>query len=325
MKKKTLLFLTFMVIAVLALVVGGSFYLVSYALVNPTEKRNVKMQMNRVFGQYPNLKPWLDSLQQAHALRDTFVVTPHGTRLHALFVRDPRACGRTAVLVHGYQDMSVRMLPIASIYSRMGYNVLLPDLHGHGKSDGNDIQMGWKDRIDVMLWMKEAERMFHVDSCASRMVVHGVSMGAATTMCVSGEPQPNYVRCFVEDCGYTTVWDEFTHELKSQFHLPAFPLLYTSDILCQLKYGWGFAEASPLKQVAKSRLPMLFIHGDKDDFVPFAMLKLLYEAKTQPRDSAGKVEKEMWIASGTEHARAFHDYPAEYTQRVKRFVSRYMR
>ncbi len=325
MKRKTFWVVTVLVIAALLLVTGGSFYLVGYALVNPADKRNVDMQMNRVLTQQPDLKPWLDSLQQAHALRDTFIVTAKGTRLHAIFVRDPRACGRTAVLVHGYQDMSVRMLPIASIYSRMGYNVLLPDLHGHGKSDGDDIQMGWKDRIDVMRWMNEAERMFRVDSCASRMVVHGVSMGAATTMCVSGEPQPDYVRCFVEDCGYTSVWDEFVHELKSQFHLPAFPLLYTSDILCRLKYGWGFTEASPLKQVAKSKLPMLFIHGDKDDFVPFSMLQPLYEAKTQPRDSMGRVEKEIWVVPGTEHAKAYHDHPVEYTQRVKRFVSRYMR
>lgn len=214
MKQKTIYSLVGILLVIVAVVVGGSFYMVNYALVNPQKNREVKPQMDEAREQYPYLCSWLDSLQRCHALRDTFIVTPRGERQHAIFVRDPRAAGRTAVLVHGYHRMAVCMLPIGSVYSRMGYNILLPDLHGHGQSDGDDIQMGWKDRLDVMHWMKVAERMFRSPSGASRMVVHGVSMGAATTMCVSGERQPAYVRCFVEDCGYTSVWDEFRHQLK---------------------------------------------------------------------------------------------------------------
>ncbi len=325
MKQKTIYSLVGILLVIVAVVVGGSFYMVNYALVNPQKNREVKPQMDEAREQYPYLCSWLDSLQRCHALRDTFIVTPRGERQHAIFVRDPRAAGRTAVLVHGYHRMAVCMLPIGSVYSRMGYNILLPDLHGHGQSDGDDIQMGWKDRLDVMHWMKVAERMFRSPSGASRMVVHGVSMGAATTMCVSGERQPAYVRCFVEDCGYTSVWDEFRHQLKDQFGLPPFPLLYTADGLCQLKYGWNFKEASPLRQVAKSQQPMLFIHGDKDTYVPFSMLKPLYDAKTRPVDQQGKVEKELWITSGTEHAESFKDYPEEYTRRVRAFVGKYMR
>ena len=54
-------------------------------------------------------------------------------------------------------------------------------------------------------------------------------------MMVSGEKQKPFVKCFVEDCGYTSVWDEFSHELKSSFHLPAFPLMYTTSWLCEKK------------------------------------------------------------------------------------------
>lgn len=122
---------------------------------------------------------------------------------------------------------------------------------------------------------------------STQMVVHGISMGGATTMMVSGEKQQPYVKCFVEDCGYTSVWDEFSHELKSSFHLPAFPLMYTTSWLCEKKYGWNFKEASSLKQVEKCELPMLFIHGDKDTYVPTWMVYPLYEAKPEP--------KELWI------------------------------
>ena len=96
--------------------------------------------------------------------------------------------------------------------------------------------MGWLDRKDVTQWMEVANRIY---GDSTSMVVHGISMGAATTMMVSGEPQPDYVKCFVEDCGYTSVWDQFSKELKEQFDLPQFPLMYTADWLCQLEYGWG--------------------------------------------------------------------------------------
>ena len=137
-------------------------------------------------------------------------------------------------------------------------------------------------------------------------------MGAATTMGVAGERLPDYIRCFVEDCGYTSVWDEFACQLRGQFGLPPFPLMYTTSALCRLRYGWTFGEASPLEQVAKCRRPMLFIHGDKDTFVPTWMVYKLYEAKPQP--------KQLWIAPGSGHAQAYVDHPEEYTETVREFL-----
>lgn len=207
MKKKILL--TAAAVVVL-LVVAGSFYLVNYALVDAPRHRD--SNFNRAIANYPELRSWIDSLQAEGALRDTFVVMPTGERAHAIFARSSKAHGATAVLVHGYTDNATSMLMIARIYNHfLNYNILLPDLHAHGQSYGNDIQMGWKDRLDVMHWIGLAPGMFRTPADSMRLVVHGISMGAATTMCVSGEQTPNYVKCFVEDCGYTSVWDEFAH------------------------------------------------------------------------------------------------------------------
>ena len=173
--------------------------------------------------------------------------------------------------------------------------------------------MGWKDRWDVLQWMNIANEIF---GDSTQMVVHGISMGGATTMMVSGEEQKPFVKCFVEDCGYTSVWDEFSHELKASFHLPPFPLMYTTSWLCEKKYGWNFKEASSLKQVAKSQLPMLFIHGDKDTYVPTWMAYSLYEAKPGP--------KELWIVPGAAHAVSYKENKQEYTDRVRAFVGRYI-
>ncbi|MDO4179818.1 MAG: alpha/beta hydrolase, partial [Bacteroidales bacterium] len=251
---------------------------------------------------------------QNQALRDTFIQAPDGVKLHAYYVNAAHPTAKTAVIVHGYTDNSIRMMMIGYLYNHeLNYNILLPDLRYSGLSEGTAIQMGWLDRKDVMQWMEVIHTMY---GDSTRMVVHGISMGAATTMMVSGEPQSAYVKCFVEDCGYTSVWDQFSKELKEQFGLPRFPLMYTTDRLCRMEYRWGFKEASAMKQVARCRLPMLFIHGDKDDFVPTQMVYQLYEAKPEP--------KELWIVPETGHARSYLLYPEEYTHRVKTFVTPYM-
>ncbi len=292
------------VLLVFIAVMAGSMYMLDFSLkAVPQEERLYSIAH-------------ADSM--AEAFRDTFVVMPSGERHHAIFMRNDSARGRTAIVVHGYKDNCMKFSPIAMMYYRsMGYNILLPDLHGHGKSEGEDIRMGWHDRWDVLHWTKVAESIFRDSTETSRMVLHGVSMGAATVMCLSGESDlPEYIRCFVEDCGYSSVWEEFSMQLKEQFSLPPFPLMYTTDMLCRMRYGWGFREASPLDMVERCRRPMLFIHGDADTFVPFAMLQPLYDAKPEP--------KMKWIAEGSEHACAYKDHPEEYAAEVKTFLERYM-
>lgn len=251
-------------IVVLALA-GGSFYMLGYSLDPDPNRADTDSAYAQLYSRMPDMRPWADSLRRCGLLRDTFVAMPGGERHHALWLRADSACGRTAVIVHGYKDCAVKFLYLGRMYHRdLGYNILLPDLHAHGLSDGGSIGMGWNDRLDVMRWAEVAERMFRVAGHESRVVVHGVSMGAATVMCMSGEPLPAYIKCFVEDCGYTSVWDEFACQLREQFGLPPFPLMYTTSALCGAVNGWRFGEASPLAQVARCRRPMLFIHGDAD-------------------------------------------------------------
>ena len=303
---------------------GSTLYLQWYALEAGGNERGKNLETSYAFmyEHYPFLSHWVDSLQRENALRDTFILAEDGVRLHALYLYADTLTAHTAVAVHGYTDNAVRMLHIAYLYNHdLHYNVLLPDLRFAGQSEGDHIQMGWKDRLDVLRWMEVANELFAPEGSQTRMVVHGISMGAATTMMVSGEVehgqyQQPFIKCFVEDCGYTSVWDEFRGELKEQFGLPAFPLLHTASWLCRQEYGWDFREASALEQVKKCTLPMLFIHGDADTFVPTWMAYPLYEAKPEP--------KELWIVPGATHAMSYKDYPQEYTEHVKKFVGKYI-
>lgn len=306
------------IIIILAALTAASFYMLRFSLAPDPNRRDTDSTYNILYSRFPDMKPWMDSIRAGGHLRDTFVVSPAGERQHAYYLACDDACGKTAVLVHGYKDSAIKFFYFGRMYNRdLHYNVLMPDLHAHGLSDGNDIQMGWKDADDVLNWIKVAEEIFRDDNYRTAMIVHGVSMGAATTMNVSGKDLPEYVNAFVEDCGYTSVWDEFSMQLKEMFGLPAFPLMHSTSLLCNMKYGWNFKEASPLISVSRCTRPMLFIHGDADDFVPFSMMQPLYDAKPEP--------KEFWVAPGSAHANAYRDHPEEYTAVVRQFLDKWNR
>jgi len=318
MVKKVIIFLIAVVIVFVIATIGGSVYMLNYSLSSDVNRHDTDSMYNILYERYPYMSAWVDSMKSNDCLRDTFVTMPSGERHHAMLVEGDKPTNNIAVVVHGYKDSSVKFLYLARLYNKyLGCNVLLPDLHGHGLSEGDDIQMGWKDREDILAWIGMLPNLFGVYSDSINVVVHGVSMGAATTMNVSGESTPAYVRCFVEDCGYTSVWDEFSTQLDDQFSLPDFPLLYATNILCDIVYDWTFDEASPLKQMSKSTKPMLFIHGDKDTFVPSEMVYPLYKAHV------GK--KKMWIGQGSEHALSYHDHEKAYIAVVKDFVSHFLR
>lgn len=214
-----------------------------------------------------------------------------------------------AIVIHGYRSNHTWMGDFAQRYYDAGYNVLAPDLRGCGESGGDYIGMGWPDRLDICQWI---DWIIQQDPDA-RIVLHGISMGGATVMMTSGEDLPDNVVCLVEDCGYSSVWDIFSSELKLRFGLPSFPVLNSASMIADIKAGYGFTEASSLKQVAKCEKPMLFIHGDQDDFVPYYMLDMAFDAK--PGDN-----KEKLVATGAGHGNAKDILGEVYWQHVFDFI-----
>ena len=162
-------------------VVGGSFFMLDYSLAPDPNRMDTDSSYQQLFKKYPECVTWVDSLQRNDALRDTFMTMPSGERHHAYYVH--HGGNKTALIIHGWRNNAVKFFYLACMYEReLGYNVVMPDLHAHGLSEGKAVQMGWLDRLDVMQWLQA----FKTDT----MVVHGVSMGAATTMMLSGEKIP---------------------------------------------------------------------------------------------------------------------------------------
>lgn len=102
-------------------------------------------------------------------------------------------------------------------------------------------------------------------------------MGAASVLMASGEDMPSNVNAIVADSPYTSVYDLFDYQMGRMFNLPSFPILDSTSLVTKAKADYSLKEASALKQVKKAEVPILYIHGNSDDFVPTRMTKELYK------------------------------------------------
>lgn len=192
-----------------------------------------------------------------------------------------------------------------------GYNLLIPDLRGHGQSEGDYIGMGWDDRKDIIQWMNY---IIQKDKNAS-IILYGVSMGGATVMNASGEKLPSQVKVIIEDCGYTSVWDM----LKTRIRMNEWQsevALNMASLVTKIRAGYALGDVQPIQQVKKSQIPILFIHGGNDDFVPVSMVNELY--------NAAKCPKEKLIVEGAGHANSCSVNSDLYYTTILKFIHKHM-
>jgi len=243
---------------------------------------------------------------------DTYITSSDNLKLHAYEVKNENKTDKWAIVVHGYTSEGKLLSSKAKHLYNMGYNVLVPDLRSHGSSEGDYIGMGWHDRLDIIDWINYIVK----NNPNSEIALHGTSMGSATVLMVSGEKLPSNVKAIVADCGYTSVYDEFSYQLKQLFNLPAFPIMNFSDFVTHIRAGYCLNDASAINQVKKSTTPILYIHGDKDDFVPYYMMDELYNATNS--------EKEKLTIEGGEHANSDLVNPKLYWSTVNSFLEKYI-
>ncbi len=243
------------------------------------------------------------------------IISDDGLNLKGFYRNAKIPTLKTVILSHGYSSQGTFMGSYAKLYyEKLGYNVLLPDDRGHGISEGDYTGFGWLDRKDYIKWID-----FIIDKLGqnSEIVLHGVSMGGATVLMTSGENLPKNVKAIVSDCAYTSVKDELEYQFKRVYNLPSFPILSTTSILTKLRAGYFFGEASALEQVKKSTTPTLFIHGAADEFVPFYMVKQLYQACNSP--------KELLVVPNAGHGASYSTDNNGYANKVSEFVGKYVK
>lgn len=266
----------------------------------------------RMFRESPEAVASLDFFRKT-AYTEVFTFNKKSECLHGIFYEAAEPTDKYVIICHGYSDLPEKEFNFNRHYHEMGYNVLAPYFGGHGESERDYCTMGWFDRLDMLCWIS-----FILDKDpGAKIVLHGASMGGAIVSMTTGEKLPENVVCAVSDCAYTSAWDVFGAQITNLAGLPPVPFLNIINGVSKLRLGFDFKEASALEQVRKSVTPTLFIHGDKDDFVPFSMLDPLY--------NNASCEKQKLVIEGAKHATSAMTAPELYWNTVTEFIAKYMK
>ena len=245
-------------------------------------------------------------------MEDVYQTSFDGLKLHAVYippVNDKAQKKRVVICFHGYTSKCLSdFTGVSAYYLRNGYAMLQPDARAHGESEGHYIGFGCLDRKDAIGWIN-----FVIQKCGEdvEIILHGVSMGGATVLMASGLELPPQVKGIVSDCGFTSPKEIFTHVLHSMYHLPAFPVIPMADYINKKKAGYGMDECNAKREVAKAKIPILFIHGSKDTFVPVNMCHELYECCAS--------KKQKVIIEGAAHGESYYKEPERYEAALDKF------
>lgn len=221
----------------------------------------------------------------------------------------------TAIIMHGYRATAMRdTMGLIVLCKKLGFNLLMPDQRAHGRSGGRSITMGARERYDARAWAYWASVRSYGKSSIFLM---GVSMGAATVLLACGLDLPDNVRGIIADCGYSSIRDICRTCLPKYLpHVPVGPGYAVGKAGAELFAHFDPDTIDCRKAVAHSNVPILFIHGSADDFVPCSMSRENYAACTS--------EKELLIIPGATHAMCYYyDTPA-YAKAVTDFLKKHM-
>lgn len=237
-----------------------------------------------------------------------------GETLSADFLKADTDSKKFILASHGYRSRGIGEFRfISKFYHEHGYNLLLVDHIASGDSEGKYISFGHYESRDLLLWAKFLIENFGEDIS---IILHGVSMGCATVLMLAGNYElPENVKFVISDCGYSSAKEQFKSVLD-KYHVPSKALISTVFLINKAKCGFSLSDVSPIEAVKKIKIPVLFIHGDKDGLVPLEMAKKMY--------NTCMTEKELLIVSGAGHAESYRKDPAAYEEKILSFTEKYI-
>ena len=244
---------------------------------------------------------------------DVFVTSDDGLKLHGTLLECENN-NNCVICFHGYTSRGTNEFgAMAKFYHQQNFNIIMVDERAHGDSEGTYIGFGVLDRMDALKWIEYAINRFGKDV---NILLHGISMGGATVLMTSGLNLPSNVKTIIADCAFTSAYDVFSHILKRDYHIPKFPIMNVTELMTKRKAGYGYNDVSTLEEVAKTKIPILFVHGEKDDFVPVWMSEENYKACNS--------EKELLIIKNADHAESYYLDNKTYETAVKKYIEKYI-
>lgn len=265
----------------------------------------------------PNHRQDLDRIHYLERYYDwdrVAVSSKDGTKLQGTYIEAPEESHKTVIILHGLYQNRTMSVPYIGIYRRLGYNVLLPDVRGHGESEGNTTDWGVHAVEDLDSWTA----LLRQEDPDVEIGFHGISLGAAMSLIYAGSPQGHQAKFYVADSSYGDVLELGQEKL----------LNYTGDqrLLLGMRLINPFFQASmfyhthktlkdvdPASQVEHMTSPVLFLHGTRDELIPMEVGENLVNRSTSQN-------KKLVLFQGSAHAVALATNPRDYRRTIRNFI-----
>ena len=254
----------------------------------------------------PRARQWL----RDHHAQEVSITSFDGLTLRGQWVPapDPKA---TIILFHGYHTHYIHdFAGIFSLYHAMGLNLLLVRQRTHGESGGRYITFGVKERRDAVSWVEFHNRTHGMDN----VFLGGMSMGASTVLFAAGEDLPPNVRGITADCGFSSPAEILGHIIRKDFHLPPKLVLPLMEVWARALGGFSLWECDSRRTLTRSKIPVLFIHGKADTFVPCHMSQAGFDVCAD--------HAELHLVEGAGHGKSYLYDPEGLTRALADFLNR---
>lgn len=254
-----------------------------------------------------NIKKIADEML-ARSCEELYITAFDGTKLYARYyhVADNAP---VQIQLHGYKSSAyIDFCGGSKLALKKGHNALVVDQRSHGKSEGNTISFGIKERKDCLSWIQYVCERFGNDT---PIILCGLSMGAATVLMASDLDLPDNVKGIIADCPYSSP-KEIIQKVSRDMHFPP-KLIYPFIKLAALLFGhFDLEESSAVTAVEQAKIPVLILHGEADSFVPCEMSKEIADACASP------VTLELFPGAG--HGLCYMTDPKKYEEATVKFL-----
>lgn len=247
---------------------------------------------------------------KAHESVDVSTTSYDGLKLVGKWVPAENPIG-TIIMFHGYHSSHLTDFgTVFDLYHSLGLNMLMVRQRAHGGSGGKYLTYGVKEHKDVLSWIEFHNREHGADN----VLLSGVSMGSSTILYAAGEELSSNVKGIIADCGFTSPAEILTHVIQNGMHLPAKPVMPLMRFYARHLGGFDLDGKHTRDTLKNCKIPVLFIHGTTDTFVPCHMSQTSYDACAS--------EKEIVLVEGAGHGRSFSTDPTRVSGAMKAFILR---
>lgn len=231
-----------------------------------------------------------------------------GYILHVTYIPAAEPTDQYVIISHGYTSNRMGSLKYMHLFREMGFNCLIYDNRSHGDNRRGVCTMGKRESYDLLALIRYVYHRFGDDIYLG---LHGESMGAALQiMALREKPRLQFI---INDCGFASLMDVITHNARALLHLPRW-ICYPASLASLCYFGFSYTELRPIDALKENRVPICFIHGAKDDFIP--------SSHSERMCAATQGYSELHLFPEAEHALSIDSDEVRYAQVIRDFLQK---